>query len=59
MVLQMTPTLSYGRNYLRLSIAEGTLTATNTVRVIDTVASTPGTLVATLPILCAAQIRTL
>lgn len=27
------PTLSYGRNYLRLSIAEGTLTATNTVRV--------------------------
>lgn len=36
------PTLSYGRNYLRLSIAEGTLTATNTVRVIDTVASTPG-----------------
>ena len=36
------PTLSYGRNYLRLSIAEGTLTATDTVRVIDTVASTPG-----------------
>lgn len=29
------PTLSYGRNYLRLSIAEGTLTATNTVRIID------------------------
>ena len=29
------PTLSYGRNYLRLSIAEGTLTATNTVRVVN------------------------
>lgn len=36
------PTLSYGRNYLRLSIAEGTLTATNTVRIVDTVAATPG-----------------
>ena len=33
------PTLSYGRNYLRLSIAEGTLTATNTVRIVDTVAA--------------------
>ncbi len=29
------PTLSYGRNYLRLSIAEGTLTATNTVRIVN------------------------
>lgn len=34
------PTLSYGRNYLRLSIAEGTLTATNTVRISDDFANT-------------------